>query len=202
MKRIHTLICFIAVFSLLGCASGKPKPLRVKTPETASVTARHEAKDVSVVASAEEARKIAPEVAPQVEAIKAAVASAPAAEVKTIVDLYEKVVAELTASNAKLTKRAEDAEDKFSRWVRGGLFALGALVFGAGIAIAVLGSKVPMFGPLAGVSVSSGGAGIFALATLYDFTVKHPYVSVSVVGALLLIGGTLIYANHYHSKSK
>jgi hypothetical protein len=201
MKRIHTLICFISVFSLLGCASGGPRPVRVKTPETASVIARHEAKDVSVVVAAEEAQKIAPEVAPQVEAIKAAVASAPAAEIKTIVDSYEKIVGELTTANAKLTKRAEEAEDKFSRWVRGGLFALGALVFGAGIAIAVLGSKVPMFGPVAGVSVSSGGSGIFALAMLYDFTVKHPFGSACMVGIFLLIGGTLIYANHHHSKS-
>lgn len=194
---MRNFFCILALAcALVGCSSfkatSKPTP---RLPDAPSIIGKHQKKDQDVLTAAHEAEKIAPEVAPQVRAIEQAVASAPAEDIKKATAAYEEIIKKLTSRAGAAEKRAAEAEDKFSRWVRGGLFTLGALVFAAGIAVAVLGSKVPMFGPVAGVAVSSGGAGIFSMAIVYDFVVKHPYVAFSGVVGFFLIAATLFFAN-------
>lgn len=191
-------LCLIAA----GCST-KPRPSPLtRLPDAPSIIEKHQKKDRDILAAAHEAEKVAPEVAPQVRLIEQAVASAPAEDIKKATTAYEEIIKKLTSRAEAAEKRAAEAEDKFSRWVRGGLFTLGALVFAAGIAVAVLGSKVPMFGPVAGVAVSSGGAGIFSMAVVYDFVVKHPYVAFSGVLGCFLVAATLFLANVRNERAK
>jgi hypothetical protein len=180
---------------LAGCSTKPSTQKPTRLPDYHALFEDQAKKDRDVLAAAHEAEKTAPEVAPQVRAIEQAVASAPASDIKKATAAYEEIVRKLTSRAEAAEKRAGEAEDKFSRWIRGGLFGLGSLVFAAGIAVAVLGSKVPMFGPVAGGAVAAGGVGIFSMAVVYDFVVKHPYIAFSGVAGCFLIAATLFLAN-------
>lgn len=199
MRRSFPIV-LVLIFGLLpGCLHRRAARPPVPPPVSAPVLAGQKAKDEAVTAHATEAKALAPIVTPQADAILAAVAAAPAAEVEALVEQFEATLAERDATIARLQRDLAAARDATDRVIRLGGYALAALLVAAGVASFFFAAQVPWLGPRFGSALATAGAAIFVLVQAYEWTKAHPWIT-GLVLLPLAAAGALAYANHWHSR--
>lgn len=184
MKNGLKLLCVIgAAVLLVGCQHGKtrrPAPVAPPVP-VAAITASHEGKDRAIVEEAAKIDAIAPEVKAHTDAQRAAIAAAPAAELKPAFAILESRIADLAKTNeaqAKQIAALKDAELRAQvRTMRWAGFACILIAAALGYARQIQ------------FAVIAAGAGFLslALAQLWAAVASHP-AFLPVVGGLVALG--------------
>lgn len=178
------------VLLVTGCAS-----FRARTPAPAphpvpvgAITAGHEAKDATIEGEAAKIDAIAPAARPHTDAQRAALAAAPAAELKPAFAILESRISELTKANEKQAAHIaalQDAELRSQvRSMR--IFGLGCLL----AAIALGYARQIQF------SVVAGGLGALSLgaAQLWASVASHPLFQPVLGGSIVLALAGLAWA--------
>jgi hypothetical protein len=190
MKPVLVLVLLLA-----GCQTAKVRPAPPPPVPVKAITASHEAKDTTIVEEAAKIDAIAPEVKQHTDAQRAAVAAAPAAELKPAFAILESRIAEQDKTIEKQAKHITALQDaelraqvRTMRWFGFGcILAAVALGYARQIQFAVL----------------AAGAGILSLAAaqLWAIVASHP-AFLPTVGALVTLGlvGFIWAAVHAYRK--
>jgi len=178
MKTIVALV--VAALALSGCATIRRAPAVASPVAVKAIAASHEAKDTAIIAEAAKIDAIAPAAREHTDAQRAAVASAPAADLKPAFAVLESRIQELTKANETQAKQIAALKDvelrtqaKSLRWFGLAAFALAAVLayirrveFAALAALAGLLSlglaqliSQPWFMPAVTIAVALGVAG-------------------------------------------
>ena len=183
------LRCVVVVFvvlTLTGCQTTRAKaPLPAPAVDSKAIAASHEAKDTTVIEEAAKIDAIAPQAKAHTDAQRAAVASAPAAELKPAFAILESRIAEQAKTIARQAEQIAALQDaelraqvRTMRWFGFGcILAAAALgyarqiqfaVIAAGLGVLSLGAAQlwatvashPLFKPVLGGSIALGLAGL------------------------------------------
>jgi len=197
-RAITILAVFLAVaFFLAGC-NHAPAPARPPVA-FAPVVASQEGKDATVLAEAAKIDAIAPAAKPHTDAQRAAVAAAPAEDVKKLADAYEAQASDNSRLVAKLTKERDEARNATDRTIILGGYAVAALLTASGVATFFLMAQLAFLGPKIGYALIASGASVFAMLQAYQWTKAHPWIT-GIALLFLVAAGALAFANHAHSK--
>ena len=209
MKLPAILISLGLLLAVVGCESSQSSsaPLR-PPPISAPVVAGQEAKDKAITEQATAIRTEHPPAAPRADAILAAIAAAPAADVASLAAQFDAAIKDrddrirsLQSQLARVTKERDDLKNGVRRAVTIMLYGLSALLVAGGVVIALLGAKVAIFGPRAGMSVIAAGGSLFALASAFDWLQRNPW-AVGISLAFLAVGAAFMFANHLWAKEE
>jgi len=186
---IFSVICC----ALLAACHAAPHRVRVPVPESGAVIARQDAKDKTLLASADRIDTTVadtPAAAPvrvQTDAIRDAVATAPAAQVADLADQFSRALDAANANTAKLEAKLqkEELKDKaaYKRWLR---TSAGALLLAFAVSV--------IFGKAA------AAARTWPLALLALAAVALAEVIGSTwfqIGCLILLAGGVAYATYW-----
>ena len=112
-----------------------------------------------MVSEAAQIDALAPQAKPHTDAQRAAVAAAPASQVKTILKEKDAMIADGTKESAKLRQDLAKAEDKFSATLRWILTGGGALIMALGVGslflMGQLAAVFPGIGPRISISIAA-----------------------------------------------
>ena len=205
--RFITALFLLGITGLLlvmfGCAS-HPAPVIHSTP-SAPVVASQEGKDAVVVAEAFKIDAIAPAAKEHTDAQRAAVASAPASQVKAILTEKDATISAQSHHIGALTEKLAKAEDKFSATLRWILTGGGALVMAIGVGslflMGQLAAVFPSIGPRISISIAAIGATLFASGIAYAWAERHQTAVGCILGGLALAALVYWHANRLHAAS-
>lgn len=191
MRAALTLFCF----ALAGCASSK---VRVPAPHpvpVATITANHAAKDATVAEEADKIDAIAPAAKPHTDAQRAAIAAAPASELKPAFAILESRIAEQAGTIEKQAKHIAALQDAE---LRAQVRTMRWFGFGCILAAVALGyARQIQF------AVVAGGLGALSLgaAQLWASVASHPLFQPVLGGGIVLaLAGLAWAAIHAYKK--
>jgi predicted small lipoprotein YifL len=193
MKPVISALCLLA---LTGCGTA---PVAYPPVESAPVVASQEGKDRAIVSEAAKIDAIAPAAKQHTDAQRAAVASAPAADVTRLVKALEAESSQLRKEAATLTKERDEARNQTDRTIIIGGYSLAALLVSAGVATFFLMAQLAFLGPKIGVALIAAGGSVFAMLQAYQWTKAHPWIT-GVTLLFLVAAASLAVANHAHDK--
>jgi len=199
---------------LIQSIAGEPTPAdALAASERARIVAEGKAADIAKAYSdanskAVEAQKALTDTQTALKASDAALVAAKAAAATEQESLAAKLQARFTQAQkdadarvAAAVAKAQAEQQKLITWI---FFGGGAALFAGGLAILLLASSVPLFGPKAGISVMGAGGGLIFIGMVMNELNKHPWIlwiAISLCVAAVAGAVGLMISNQHHQAS-